>query len=74
MLAFTGQALPDVVAEMSRYTNISIDASDPALRELRVVAYFKVGEVEPMLEAFESGLGVRVERIDARRVRLRAAS
>ncbi|PZQ58212.1 MAG: hypothetical protein DI570_18235 [Phenylobacterium zucineum] len=74
MLAFTGQALPDVVAEMSRYTDVSIDASDPGLRDVRVAAYFKVGEVEPMLEAFRTGLGVRVERIDAKRVRLHAAS
>lgn len=74
MLAFTGQALPEVVAEMSRYTDVSIDASDPGLRDVRVAAYFKVGEVEPMLEAFRTGLGVRVERIDAKRVRLHAAS
>ncbi|ODT88336.1 FecR domain-containing protein [Phenylobacterium sp. SCN 70-31] len=74
MLAFTGQALPEVVAEMSRYTDVSIDASDPGLRDVRVAAYFKIGEIEPMLEAFRAGLGVRVERIDAKRVRLHAAS
>jgi transmembrane sensor len=70
MLAFSGDRLDSVVADVSRYTDIDIEIADPALTDLRVSGYFKVGEVEPMLEALESGFNVKVERVDARHVRL----
>lgn len=72
MLAFSGDRLDSVVADVSRYTDIDIEIADPALTDLRVSGYFKVGEVEPMLEALESGFNVKVERVDARHVRLRS--
>lgn len=70
ILAFTGQPLPDVVTELSRYTDVHIDASDPRLRNVRVAAYFEAGAVERTLDALSTGLGIRVERIDASHVRL----
>jgi transmembrane sensor len=70
MLRFDGVALPDVVASISRYTNTNIIIASPALNDLRIGGYFKVGETAAMLEALESGFGVRVERIDAETVRL----
>ena len=74
MLVFTGEALPEVVADVSRYTDMDIEIADSRLAELRVGGYFKVGEVEPMLQALQTSFGVRVERIDARHVRLSRAS
>ena len=74
MLAFEGQPLSEVVADVSRYTNMEIEIADPDLRSLKVVGYFNVGEVEPMLEALETSFGVRVERLDPSHVRLTAAS
>lgn len=70
MLVFAGESLPSVVADVSRYTDVQIAIADPRLNELKVGGYFKVGEVEPMLEALEGSFGVRVERIDAKHVRL----
>jgi transmembrane sensor len=72
MLAFSGDRLSSVIADVSRYTDIDIEIADPALNDLQVSGYFKVGEVEPMLEALESGFNVRVERLDAGHVRLRS--
>ena len=72
MLVFTGESLPSVVADVSRYTDVQIEIADPGLNNLKVGGYFKVGEVEPMLEALEGSFGVRVERLDAKHVRLSA--
>jgi len=74
MLVFTGDDLSEVIADVSRYTDVYIEIADPQLNHLKVGGYFKVGEVEPMLEALESGFGVRVERLDAKHVRLSAGA
>lgn len=73
MLVFNGETLPNVVADVSRYTDVQIDIADPTLNSLKVGGYFKVGEIDPMLEALESSFGVRVERVDDKHVRLTAA-
>ena len=73
MLVFNGESLPSVVADVSRYTDVRIEIVDPSLNTLKVGGYFKVGEVDPMLEALESGFGVHVERLDDKHVRLSAA-
>ncbi len=73
MLVFNGENLPSVVADVSRYTDVRIEIADPALNSLKIGGYFKVGEVDPMLEALESGFGVHVERLDDKHVRLSGA-
>lgn len=74
ILVFAGETLPEVVADVSRYTDMDIEIADPALNELRVAGNFKAGEVEAMLEALQTGFGVRVERAGDKRVRLSAGS
>ena len=74
MLVFTGETLPEVVADVSRYTDMDIEIADPALNDLRVAGNFRAGEVEAMLEALQTGFGVRVERAGDKHVRLSAAS
>jgi transmembrane sensor len=59
-LAFEGDKLSDVVAEVSRYTNINIVISDPALRDLLIGGYFKTEAPETMLAALEANFGVEV--------------
>lgn len=73
MLVFNGENLPSVVQDVSRYTDVHIEIADPTLRDLKVGGYFKVGEVDSMLEALESSFGVHVERVDSKHVRLTAA-
>ena len=63
MLVFSGESLEFVVEEVSRYTPISIEFTDPELRDLRIGGYFKVGETEALFEALESNFGVQVNRI-----------
>lgn len=74
MLAFAGEPLGYVVADVSRYTQTVIEIEDDALRTLPVAGYFKAGEVEAMFEALELMGGVEVERVNETTVRLKQAS
>lgn len=74
MLVFAGEPLSEVVADVGRYTDIDIEIVDPSLKSLKVGGYFRVGEVDPMLEALSGSFGVRVERVGPKHVRLWAAS
>lgn len=69
-LQFSGDSLEDVIAEISRYTSVSIVIVDPVLKELRIGGLFKVGETKKMLRALESSFGVRVDRINENLVHL----
>ena len=70
ILAFRGEPLADVVADMSRYTAIRIEIDDETLRDLPVDGYFRIGEIDAMLEALEIMAGLRVERLGANHIRL----
>ncbi|MEX0300765.1 MAG: FecR domain-containing protein [Kordiimonas sp.] len=73
-IAFAGEPLATVVADVSRYTDVVIEIDDPALEQLPVGGYFKVGEVEGMFEALEGAFGVSVERLSPTKVKLSQAS
>lgn len=73
-IAFAGEPLATVVADVSRYTDVVIEIDDPTLEQLPIGGYFKVGEVEGMFEALEGAFGVSVERLSPTRVRLTQAS
>ena len=62
--------MSEVVAEISRYTNVSIEIDGTELAARRVVAIYEVGKLEPMFEALRLTANVEVERIDDRRIRL----
>ena len=64
LLRFSGDSLEEVVAEVSRYTSLSIEIRDPKLHDLRIGGIFKVGEIEKMFEALEAGFGIRAERVN----------
>lgn len=70
ILAFRGEPLADVVADMSRYTPIKIEIEDESLRTLPVDGYFRIGEIEAMLEALEIMAGLRIERLDTNHILL----
>lgn len=72
-IAFAGEPLSTVVADVSRYTDITIEIDDSALEALPIGGYFKVGEVESMLDSLEASFGVRVDRVNETLVRLSLA-
>jgi transmembrane sensor len=70
VLEFEGEPLSEVVAEVSRYTELQLVISDSELGNLRIGGRFGVGETERLLDALESGFGVRVTRGEGPIVRL----
>ncbi len=72
VLSFSGEPLEQVVEEVSRYTPVTFVISDPAIRDIHIGGYFKVGETDAMLEALETSFGVRVNRVNDRLVYLAA--
>ena len=62
VLIFSGEPLEEVVEQISRYTPVSIEFSDPEVRSIRIGGRFPVGETDIMLDALENDFGLRVIR------------
>ena len=73
-LAFSGEPLDEVLADVSRYADVDIEIADPRLKNLKIDGYFKTGDVHGVLEALQSSFGVNVEWLDQRHVRLKERS
>ena len=69
-LVFSGEPLSLVVKELNRYMPITVEISDPALRELPIGGRFKVGELEALLDVLETNFGIQVSRLDDQRIQL----
>lgn len=70
VLAFSGDALSDVIAEVGRYTDTKISIEDPELAAMQVVGYFKISDTEDMFEALQLMADLELERVGPREVRL----
>jgi transmembrane sensor len=68
-LNYSGQPLGEVLADISRYSNIKIELADPALENLPVVATFRIDQIQAIFAALESNFGVHAEWIDPQHVR-----
>ena len=73
MLIFSGESLEQVVAEVSRYTSLSIVIADPEIRDVRIGGYFRVGETDAMFDALQTSFGVQVSHISEQEVQLTSA-
>ena len=70
MLAYSGEPLSDVIRDVSRYTDIEIDVSDPDLAVRPVAGYYKIGEMDTLFQSLELSFGIEVQKIDETHVRL----
>jgi transmembrane sensor len=73
LLTFAGDPLEQVVDEISRYTTVSIEITDPAVRAIKIGGQFPVGETDAMLDALEANFGLHVTRMGQDHVLLSAA-
>ncbi|HSS12405.1 MAG TPA: FecR domain-containing protein [Rhizomicrobium sp.] len=69
-LIYSGQPLAEVLADISRYSDIQIELADPELRNLPVGGAFSVNQTDAIFAALESNFGIHAEWLDARHVRL----
>ncbi|HVV27362.1 MAG TPA: FecR domain-containing protein [Rhizomicrobium sp.] len=68
-LIYTGQPLSEVLADVSRYSDIRIELADPALENLPVGGAFRTDQIEAIFAALENNFGVHAEWIGPRYVR-----
>jgi transmembrane sensor len=68
-LIYTGQPLGEVLADISRYSDIEIELSDPALKNLPVGGAFKIDQIAAIFAALQSNFGVHAQWVDPRHVR-----
>jgi transmembrane sensor len=72
-LVFTGQPLGDVVAEVNRYSSVTLEIADPKLASLAIGGRFKVGDLEAVCGVLQSNFGIQTVRTDDQHIQLRAA-
>lgn len=72
-LMFSGETLEEAVKEFARYTTLSIEIPDEAVRKMRIGGRIPVGETETMLAALQDNFNLRVTHLDRNRVVISAA-
>ena len=73
-LIYNGQPLGEVLADVSRYSNIKIELADPALENLPVGGAFRTDQIEAIFAALENNFGVHAQWIDPQHVRFTSGS
>ena len=68
-LIYTGQPLREVLADISRYSDIKIDLADPALENLPVGGAFRTDQIGAIFAALEDNFGLQAEWVDRQHVR-----
>lgn len=68
-LIYTGQPLKEVLADVSRYSDIKIELADPALENLPVGGAFRTDQIGAIFAALENNFGVHAEWIGPQHVR-----
>jgi transmembrane sensor len=68
ILMFSGDRLEDVINEVGRYTTMSIEIPDTAVRNMRIGGRFPVGETEVLFSALETNFNLRVTHPSHNRV------
>ena len=69
-ITFSGAPLDQVVAEIGRYSLISIELTDPTMASIKIGGQFRVGETDAILESLEKNFGLHVKRIAYNHVQL----
>lgn len=70
LLAYEGEPLSEVIADISRYTEMTIEITDDELQSLPVGGTFRVGEIDALFDALEVTFGLRVEYVNERSIRI----
>ena len=63
ILVFKGETLNTVLDEITRYTEMRFQITDEALKTRRVAGYFKVGDIDGLLNALENSFSIQNERV-----------
>jgi transmembrane sensor len=72
-LIYTGQPLAQVLADVSRYSDIQIELADPALENLPVGGAFRTDQIDAIFASLENNFGIHAEWVDPQHVRFTSA-
>ncbi len=70
LLDFSDTPLIEVINDLSRYTSMKIEISDPELRELKFGGLFRTNELKALFDALETTFDIKIERINDKHVRI----
>ena len=70
LLDFSETPLIEVIEDLSRYTSMKIEISDPELRNLKFGGLFRTDELAALFNALETTFNIKVEKINDSHVRL----
>ena len=70
MLVFSGETLDDALAEVSRYTTTKFEIHDDELTKIKVAGYFKVNDIDGLLESLSTNFDIQFEKMDNNSIRL----
>jgi len=73
MLVFKGEALATALTEVERYTTLRFEIDDPALRDLRIGGYYRIGDVDGLMQSLKDNFQLSVTR-DGDRVVIHSAA
>jgi transmembrane sensor len=69
-LVFSGEPLSEVVAQVNRYSPVTLHIADPKLASVGVGGRFRIGDLDAILDVLHTEFGVRSHRIDEREIEL----
>ena len=72
LVMFAGETLEQVVQEISRYSALDIQITDPNLRSLKIGGQFRIGETNAMFDVLESNFNIHVSHLANGQVKLSA--
>lgn len=70
LLIFSGETLEEAMTEVGRYTTVTIEIVDPALRQLKIGGQIQVSDTDSMFKALEANFGLTVKRLSYNRVQV----
>lgn len=73
LLVYAGESLQEVVADVSRYTTVSIEIMDEEVESIKIGGRFRVGETDVLFDVLEENFGLRIKHVDRNHVQLFAA-
>lgn len=60
--------LPDLLAEMNRYSTTQLQIGDPSLQDIRISGAFHTGDQATLIAALQQGWPIRADHVSAERV------
>ncbi|WP_414830248.1 FecR family protein [Alteromonas sp. H39] len=64
MIVFKGEPLEEALAEIGRYTQLRFSISDEGLKQRRVAGYFKVGDIDGLLNALKNSFNIEHKKLN----------